>query len=103
VEIGEDTAIAAQAGISGSTKIGNNCVIGGQVGLGGHIKIGDQVSIGAQSGIISNIKSGRSIIGTPAIDVPNFFRSSVIFSKLPEIYRQINQLQKEIELLKQQQ
>ncbi|GHT77724.1 UDP-3-O-acylglucosamine N-acyltransferase [Bacteroidia bacterium] len=99
VEIGENTGIAAQAGISGSTKIGKNCVMGGQVGLGGHIKIGDNVSIGAQSGIISNIADGRSILGSPAIDVSNFFRSSVIFSKLPDMYRQISQLQKEIEFL----
>ncbi|GHS97532.1 UDP-3-O-acylglucosamine N-acyltransferase [Bacteroidia bacterium] len=101
VEIGENTAIASQAGISGSTKIGKNCLIGGQAGLGGHIKISDNVSIGAQAGIISNIAPGRSIIGYPAIDVNNFLRSSIIFPKLPEMYRQISQLQKEIELLKQ--
>jgi UDP-3-O-[3-hydroxymyristoyl] glucosamine N-acyltransferase len=100
VEIGENTAIAAQAGISGSTKIGKNNMIGGQVGLGGHIKTGDNVSIGAQAGIISNIASGRSIIGSPAIDVNNFLRSSIIFPKLPEMYRQIGQLQKDLELLK---
>ncbi|MDL2224092.1 UDP-3-O-(3-hydroxymyristoyl)glucosamine N-acyltransferase [Bacteroidales bacterium OttesenSCG-928-M06] len=100
VEIGENTAMAAQVGISGSTKIGQNCILGGQAGLGGHIKIGDNVSIGAQAGIISNIESGRSIIGSPAIDVKNFFRSSVIFPKLPDLYRQLGQLQKEIESLK---
>ncbi|MDR2057739.1 MAG: UDP-3-O-(3-hydroxymyristoyl)glucosamine N-acyltransferase [Dysgonamonadaceae bacterium] len=96
VEIGENTGIAAQAGISGSTKIGKNCIMGGQVGLGGHIKIGNNVSIGAQSGIISNIEDGRSIIGTPAIDVKNFFRASIIFSKLPEMYKQLNRIEKEI-------
>jgi UDP-3-O-[3-hydroxymyristoyl] glucosamine N-acyltransferase len=100
VEIGENTVIAAQTGISGSTKIGKNNTIGGQVGLGGHIKIGDNVGIGAQSGIISNIESGRSILGSPAIDVKSFFRSSIIFAKLPDMYRQINQLQKEIDSLK---
>lgn len=102
VEIGENTVIAAQAGISGSTKVGKNGMIGGQVGLGGHIKIGDQVSIGAQSGIISNIEDGRSIMGAPAIDVKNFFRSSLIFQKLPDIYRILNQIQKEVETLKQE-
>jgi UDP-3-O-[3-hydroxymyristoyl] glucosamine N-acyltransferase len=102
VEIGENTGIAAQTGISGSTKIGKNGIIGGQAGLGGHIKIGDNVSIGAQSGIISNIESGRSIIGSPAIDINNFFRSSIIFSKLPEMYRQIHQLQKELETIKKE-
>jgi UDP-3-O-[3-hydroxymyristoyl] glucosamine N-acyltransferase len=100
VEIGENTAIAAQTGISGSTKIGKNGVIGGQVGLGGHIKIGDNVGIGAQSGIISNIESGRNILGSPPLDVQNFFRSSIVFAKLPEMYRQIHQLEKEIEKIK---
>jgi len=96
VEIGENTAIAAQTGISGSTKVGKNCMIGGQVGLGGHITIGDNTNIGAQSGIISNIEGGRNILGSPAIDMKNFFRSSIVFAKLPEMYRNYNQLQKEI-------
>lgn len=102
VEIGENTGLAAQVGISGSTKIGKNCVFGGQVGLGGHIKIGDNVSLGAQSGVISNIESGKTLMGSPPIDVKNFFRSSLIFQKLPDIYRTVNQLQKEIEALKKE-
>jgi UDP-3-O-[3-hydroxymyristoyl] glucosamine N-acyltransferase len=102
VEIGENTAIAALTGISGSTKIGKNCVLGGQVGLGGHITIGDNTGIGAQSGIISNIEPGRNIMGSPAIDVKNFFRSSIIFSKLPDMYKNYNQLQKEIDILKKE-
>jgi UDP-3-O-[3-hydroxymyristoyl] glucosamine N-acyltransferase len=101
VEVGENTVIAAQTGISGSTKVGKNCMLGGQVGLGGHIKIGDNVGIGAQSGIISNIESDRNIMGAPAIDVKNFFRSSIIFPKLPDIYKTVGQLQKEVETLKQ--
>ncbi len=102
VEIGENTAMAAQVGISGSTKVGKNCMLGGQVGLGGHIKIGDDVNIGAQSGIISNVESGRKIIGSPGIDVKNFFRSSIVFPKLPEIYKTLNQLQKEVDFLKKE-
>jgi len=102
VEIGDNTAIAAQTGISGSTKVGKNCMIGGQVGLGGHITIGDNTNIGAQSGIISSIQSGRNIHGSPAIEMKNFFRSSVIFSKLPDIYRSHNQIQKDIESLKKE-
>ena len=100
VEIGENTAIAAQTGISGSTKIGKNCTIGGQVGFGGHIKIGDNAGIGAQAGIISNIPPGKNILGSPAIDVQKFFRSSILFAKLPDMDRQIHQLQKDIEALK---
>ena len=102
VEIGENTGIAAQTGISGSTKVGKNCMIAGQVGLGGHITIGDNTGIGAQSGIISNIKPGRTILGSPAIDVKNFFRSSIIFAKLPDLYRSHSQLEKEIEKLKKE-
>ncbi|MCL1934727.1 MAG: UDP-3-O-(3-hydroxymyristoyl)glucosamine N-acyltransferase [Candidatus Azobacteroides sp.] len=102
VEIGENTGIAAQVGISGSTKVGKNCMIAGQVGLGGHITIGDNTNIGAQAGIISNIESGRNIMGSPAIDVKNFFRSSIIFAKLPDLYRSHNQLEKEIGTLKKE-
>ena len=102
VEIGENTVMAAQTGVAGSTKIGRNCIIGGQVGFGGHIKIGDRVNVGAQSGIISNIEGGRSLQGYFAIDVKNFLRSNIIYSKLPEMYRTIGQLQKEIENLKKE-
>ncbi|GBU07358.1 UDP-3-O-(3-hydroxymyristoyl)-glucosamine N-acyltransferase [Bacteroidales bacterium] len=100
VEVGEHTAMAAQVGISGSTKVGSYCMLGGQVGLAGHIKIGNKVNIGAQSGIVSNIGDDRNIIGSPAIDVKNFFRSSIVFPKLPDMYKEIAQLHKEIELLK---
>jgi UDP-3-O-[3-hydroxymyristoyl] glucosamine N-acyltransferase len=102
VEVGENTAMAAQVGISGSTKVGKNCMLGGQVGLGGHIHIGDSVSIGAQAGIISNVESGKNLIGSPGIDVKNFFRSSIVFPKLPEIYKTVAQLQKEVEKLKKE-
>ena len=67
VEVGENTVMAAQVGVSGSTKIGKQCMLGGQVGLGGHITIGDNANIGAQSGIISNIEPNAKILGAPAI------------------------------------
>lgn len=102
VEIGENTGMAAQVGISGSTKIGKNCMFGGQVGLGGHLKIGDNVSLGAQSGVISNVEDGKSLLGSPPMPIQTFFRSSILFQKFPEIYRTINQLQKEVETLKKE-
>ncbi|MDR2626951.1 MAG: UDP-3-O-(3-hydroxymyristoyl)glucosamine N-acyltransferase [Dysgonamonadaceae bacterium] len=102
VEVGKNTAMAAQVGVAGSTKIGRNCMFGGQVGLGGHIKIGDKVNIGAQSGLISNVEDGKKLIGSPAIEVNNFFRSSYVFSKLPEMYRQLNKLQQDFESLQKQ-
>ncbi|MDR0750306.1 MAG: UDP-3-O-(3-hydroxymyristoyl)glucosamine N-acyltransferase [Tannerellaceae bacterium] len=100
VEVGEHTVMAAQVGIAGSVKIGKHCQFGGQAGLAGHIHIQDNVSVGAQAGVIGNIESGRTILGTPAINAKSFMRSSAIFSRLPDIYRTIGQLQREIEQLK---
>lgn len=99
-EVGQNTVMAAQVGIAGSTKIGESCVLGGQVGIGGHITIGKKTQIGAQSGIISNTKDESEIMGSPAIAVKNFFKSSIIVPKLPEMYRQLGVLEREIEALK---
>lgn len=99
-EIGKHTAMAAQVGIAGSTKIGENCVLGGQVGIGGHITIGKNSQVGAQSGIISNTKEGSEVMGSPAYPVKNFFKSSIIVPKLPDMYKQLSVLEKEIAELK---
>ena len=90
VEIGENTAIAAQSGVAGSTKIGKNCMIGGQVGIIGHIKIGDNVKIQAQAGVTSNIESNSRVTGTPAISYMNYNKSYVHFKNLPEIVKRID-------------
>lgn len=100
VEVGENTVMAAQVGVSGSTKIGKQCMFGGQVGLGGHITVGDGANIGAQAGIISKVKAGAKVMGAPGIPVNDFFRSSIIFPKLPEMYKQLAQLQRELDNLK---
>ncbi len=101
VEIGENTVIAAQTGIAGSTKVGKNCMFGGQVGIVGHILIADGTKIGAQSGIVGSVKKENSIItGTPAIDHKDFLRSAVIHKKLPELKSRIDYLEREIEVLK---
>lgn len=82
-EIGENTVIAAQTGISGSVKIGKNCMFGGQVGLAGHISIANNTSIGAQAGIMSSIKEeGKSFLGSPAMDAKEYLRAYSIFRKL---------------------
>lgn len=99
-EIGEHTAMAAQVGIAGSAKIGENCLFGGQVGIGGHITIGKNSQIGAQSGIISNTKEGSEIMGSPAVPVKSFFKSSIIIPKLPDMYRKLSVLEKELSELK---
>ncbi|MBN2238084.1 MAG: UDP-3-O-(3-hydroxymyristoyl)glucosamine N-acyltransferase [Bacteroidales bacterium] len=96
VEIGENTVMAALSGISGSTKIGKNCMIGGQVGMNGHIKVGDNVKIGAQAGIMSNVPDGKTIIGSPAIEVGAFMKSSVYFKKLPELAQKLYSMEKKL-------
>jgi UDP-3-O-[3-hydroxymyristoyl] glucosamine N-acyltransferase len=100
VEIGENTVIAAQTGIAGSTKIGKNCMIGGQVGIVGHLTIANGVKIAAQSGISTSIKKENSIVqGSPAFAIGDYKRSYVFFRKLPELYASINEIQKKIEKL----
>ena len=102
VEVGSHTVMASQAGIAGSTKIGEWCMFGGQVGVAGHIKIGDHTNVGPQSGIAKTLKGYKSIMGSPAIDAKQFFKSSAAFKNLPEMYLSISQLQKEVKELKKQ-
>jgi len=98
VEIGECTVIAAQAGVAGSSKIGKNCMIGGQTAVSGHLTIADEVKIAGQSGIASSIKEvGKIVQGPMAFDIRDFQRSYIIFKKLPELYRTVNTLKKEIQ------
>jgi UDP-3-O-[3-hydroxymyristoyl] glucosamine N-acyltransferase len=95
VQIGKNTVIAAQAGISGSTRIGDNCMIGGQAGIGGHLDVANRTSIGAQSGLSRSIKEeGLKLFGTTAIDFGAFFKSYALFRKLPEIYERLRKLEK---------
>ena len=95
VEIGENTVIAAQTGIAGSTKIGKNCMIGGQVGIVGHITIADGTKIAAQSGVGSDIKEPNTIIqGSPAFAIMDYKKSYVGFRKLPDLIRRIEDLEK---------
>ena len=102
-EIGENTVMSAQAGMAGSTKIGAWCMVGGQAGFSGHIQVADKTFIGAQCGVIKNTKGdGESLIGSPAMDPKMFFKAKAIYPKLPDMYRQIAQLQREIEELKKQ-
>jgi len=101
VEIGENTVIAAQTGVAGSTKIGKNCMIGGQVGFAGHLTIADGVKIAAQSGIGNNIEENIIVQGSPAFPIGDYKRSYVLFRGLPSIRETINNLRKELNELKQ--
>lgn len=96
VEIGENTVIAAQTGIAGTTKIGKNCLIGGQVGFAGHLVIGDGVKIQAQSGIGKNLEAGEVVQGSPAFNYGDFAKSFVHFRNLPKIVTDIEELKNKI-------
>ncbi|WDF78182.1 UDP-3-O-(3-hydroxymyristoyl)glucosamine N-acyltransferase [Mucilaginibacter sp. AW1-7] len=101
VEIGANTVIAAQAGISGSTKIGENVIMGGQVGLVGHISIANRSQFQAQSGVSRTIaEEGKKWAGTPATLYSANMRSNVVISRLPELEKRINELEKIIAELK---
>lgn len=100
-EVGENTVMSAQAGMAGSTKIGAWCMVGGQAGFSGHIKIADKTFVGAQSGVISNTKvNGEQLIGAPAIDPKVFFKAQAVMKRLPDMYKELGMLRKEIEELK---
>ena len=97
VEVGENTVMAAQTGVSGSTKIGKNCMFGGQVGLIGHISIADHVKIAAQSGIPKSIKEEGAVVqGAPAFEFGLYQRSYVVFKNLPKLRNQIIELEKKV-------
>ena len=100
-EIGENTVMSAQVGLAGSTKIGSWCMVGGQAGFSGHIHVADKTFIGAQSGVISNTKgNGEQLIGSPAIDPKLFFKAAAVTKRLPDMYKELAALRKEIEELK---
>ena len=94
VDIDENTVIAAQTGIAGSTKIGKNCMIGGQVGIAGHLVIGNGVKIQAQAGIAKNIGDNEVVQGSPAFNYSDFAKSYVHFKNLPIIVSNLEELKK---------
>ncbi len=95
VEIGHNSVIAAQSGISGSTKVGNNVMIGGQAGIVGHIKIADGSKINAQSGVSKSIKNPNSAVtGSPAFDYTLALRSQVASRNLPNLEKRVKELER---------
>ena len=103
-EIGENTVMSAQVGMAGSTKIGAWCMVGGQAGFAGHIHVADKTMVGAQCGVINNTKgNGENLIGSPAMDPKDFFKAKALYRRLPDMYKEISALRKEIEELKKKQ
>lgn len=99
--IGENTAIAAHAGLAGSTILGNRVVIAGQAGLGGHLTLGDDSFLSAQAGINKSYLDGKiSLSGTPAQETRSQRKSDAISRKLPELLNEIKKIKKEIIELK---
>lgn len=101
VEVGEHTAIAAQAGISGSTRVGKYVRIGGQAGFVGHIRIGDEAIVGAQAGITKNVDKGQFLTGTPARHHIRNSREQAGMAKIPKLIKRVSHLETEIEKLRQ--
>ncbi|MDY0016506.1 MAG: UDP-3-O-(3-hydroxymyristoyl)glucosamine N-acyltransferase [Candidatus Delongbacteria bacterium] len=99
VEIGENTVIAAQTGISGSTKIGPHCMIGGQVGFAGHIAIGAGVMIGAQAGIAGNLKDGSVVTGTPSRELAKQRKIDASLGRLPDLIYKVKDIEKAVKIL----
>jgi UDP-3-O-[3-hydroxymyristoyl] glucosamine N-acyltransferase len=103
VEIGNNTVIAAQTGISGSTKIGKQVMIGGQAGIVGHIQIADGTKINAQSGVSKSIKTpNTAVTGSPAYDYTSALRSQAVARNLPQLEKRIVELEKMINELRNQ-
>ncbi|QZE14207.1 UDP-3-O-(3-hydroxymyristoyl)glucosamine N-acyltransferase [Halosquirtibacter laminarini] len=99
VVIGENTVIASQSGVAGSTKVGSNCIFAGQVGVAGHLKIGNHTTLAAQAGIMSDVDENQTLFGTPAMDVKQAFRIEAVKRKLPDLRRDLNSLSKKIKSL----
>jgi UDP-3-O-[3-hydroxymyristoyl] glucosamine N-acyltransferase len=99
VEIGENTAMAAQVGIAGSAKIGKRVMIGGQAGISGHLEIADETKIVAQSGVPSSVKKAITLMGSPSFPIDDFKRSFIGFRKLPQLMNRISELEAKLEAL----
>jgi UDP-3-O-[3-hydroxymyristoyl] glucosamine N-acyltransferase len=100
-EIGENSIIAAQTGLAGSTKVGKNCMFAGQVGVVGHLTIGDNVQIGAQSGVTKSIKDNQIVLSSPAFNYKDAIKTYTVFRNLPKLRQELNQLLKDVKSLQQ--
>jgi UDP-3-O-[3-hydroxymyristoyl] glucosamine N-acyltransferase len=101
VEIGTNTVMAAQTGVSGSTKIGSNCMVGGQVGFVGHITIGNGVMIGAQAGIAGHLKDGSIVTGTPSREIAKQRKIDACLGRLPDLIYKVKDIEKAVKELEE--
>ncbi len=97
VEVGKNTVIAAQTGISGSSKVGDNCMIAGQVGIAGHLVIANNTGLGAQAGISKSIAvEGERLIGYPAFNMKEYYKAYAVFKQLPNLNHRLRELEKKV-------
>jgi UDP-3-O-[3-hydroxymyristoyl] glucosamine N-acyltransferase len=99
VEVGEDTVLVSQVGISGSTKIGKHCIFGGQAGTAGHITIGDNVTLAGRGGISNNVEGNQNLAGLPAMPHRDWLKATMTMTHLPEMRRELRQLRKQLDEL----
>jgi len=102
VVVGEDSVIAAQTGISGSSRIGRHSTFGGQSAVSGHLKLGDNLTLAGKGGATGNLEGNQIYSGTPAIPHRQWLKSSLVFGRLPEMRREISALQKRLQELEDQ-
>ncbi len=100
VVIDENTVMAAQCGVAGSSKIGKNCMIGGQAGISGHLTIGNDVKMAAQTGVPSNIKDGQIVMGSPAMEASQYRKAFIYFRNFEKLVKRIDELEKTIKDLR---
>ena len=100
VEVGENTVMAAQVGVAGSSTVGKNCQLAGKVGIAGHLKVGNNVTCTAKTGVTSNVSDGKTVMGFYGIDASRYRRINAVFRNLPELFYEVNQLKKEIKNIK---
>ena len=96
VQTGQNCIIVSQVGISGSTKIGNGVMLAGQVGLVGHIDLGDGVRVGAQSGVAKSVPAGKTIFGSPALEIMETKRIDASLKRLPSLFKRIRDIEKKL-------
>ena len=98
-QVGENSILVAQVGISGSTQLGKHVILAGQVGVCGHVNIGDFVRIGAQSGVMGDVPAGQKMAWTPAVKAKEAFRIVTLVMRLPKIAEQLKKLGKRVDKL----
>jgi len=98
-KIGEHCMFVAQVGIAGSVNVGKHVTMAGKVGVAGHLTIGDNAQIGAMSGLMKDVPPGVAVLGSPATPIKNALRSFSLVERLPNLHKQVKQLEAQVEAL----